>query len=110
MADWGDIRTAAMALPGVRESDRVGELAFKVGKKDFVVSWRGRVVMKLERNHQELLFEARPDVFSPMNAGALRWSWVEIGALDAEEIAELVREAWTQIVPKKVSRTLKSPS
>jgi hypothetical protein len=60
--------------------------------------------MKLEKHHQELLFEARPDVFSPMTAGALRWSWVEIEALDAGEIADLVREAWTQIVPKKVSR------
>jgi hypothetical protein len=60
--------------------------------------------MKLDRHHQELLFEARPDVFTPMIAGALRWSWVEIDALDADEIADLVREAWTCIVPKKVSR------
>jgi hypothetical protein len=53
-----------------------------------------------------LLFEARPDVFKPMNVGAMRWSWVQIEALDAGEVAELVREAWTQIVPKKVSRAL----
>jgi hypothetical protein len=62
--------------------------------------------MKLEKHHQELLFEARPDVFSPMTAGALRWSWVEIDELDADEAARLVREAWTQVVPKKVSRAL----
>jgi hypothetical protein len=60
--------------------------------------------MKLDRHHQELLFEVRPEVFKPMVVGAMRWSWVAIGALDADEIAELVREAWTQIVPKKVSR------
>jgi hypothetical protein len=60
--------------------------------------------MKLDRNHQELLFEARPDVFQPMMAGALRWSFVDIGELEADELAELVREAWTQIVPKKVAR------
>jgi hypothetical protein len=29
---------------------------------------------------------------------------VEIGALDAEEVAALVLEAWTQVAPKKVSR------
>ena len=69
-------------------------------------TWRGRVLMKLEKGHQELLFEARPDVFSPMNAGRLRWSWVEIEALDPEEAAVLVREAWTQVVPKRVSRAL----
>ena len=60
--------------------------------------------MKLDKSHQELLFEARPDVFRPMIAGAMRWSWVEIGALDAGEAAELVLEAWTQVVTKKVSR------
>jgi hypothetical protein len=68
--------------------------------------WRGRVLMKLENGHQELLFEARPDVFSPMVAGRLRWSWVEIEALDADEVGHLVREACTQVVPKKVSRSL----
>jgi hypothetical protein len=80
-----------------------------VGSKGFVQAWRGRVLMKLEKGHQELLFEARPDVFSPMVAGALRWSWVEIEALDADEAAALVREAWTQVVPKKVSRALSLP-
>ena len=60
--------------------------------------------MKLASEHQELLFEARPDVFRPMTAGALRWSFVDIEKLDADELAELVREAWTQIVPKKVAR------
>ena len=60
--------------------------------------------MKLERRHQEQLFDIRPEVFSPMMAGRLRWSWVEIDALEDDEAAALVREAWTQVVPKKVSR------
>ncbi len=60
--------------------------------------------MKLGKAHQELLFEARPEIFRPMIAGAMRWSWVEIEALDAGEVAELVLEAWTQVVTKKVSR------
>jgi hypothetical protein len=106
VADWADIRRAAEALPGARECDHQGESAFKVGRKAFVHAWRGRVIMKLERHHQELLFEARPDVFSPMNAGAMRWSWVKLERLDADEVAELVREAWTTVVPKKTSRAL----
>jgi len=60
--------------------------------------------MKLSSARQELLFEARPEVFSPMTAGALRWSFVEIEALEVDELGDLVREAWTQIVPKKVSK------
>lgn len=64
--------------------------------------------IKLDKHHQELLFEARPEIFRPMIAGAMRWSWVEIEALDAGEVAELVLEAWTQVVTKKVSRAYRS--
>ncbi|MBS0332206.1 MAG: MmcQ/YjbR family DNA-binding protein [Proteobacteria bacterium] len=104
MATWEDVRAAAQGLPEVNEYDHMGERAFRVGKKGFVQMWEDRVVMKLERGHQELLFEARPEIFSPMVAGALRWSWVKLAALDAEEVPGLVREAWAQVAPKKVSR------
>ena len=104
MATWDDIRTVALTLPGAWENDWRGEPLFQVGRKGFVQTFRGRVIMKLDRNHQELLFEARPEVFSPMTAGALRWSFVEIETLDAAEIADLVLEAWTCVVPKAVSR------
>ena len=104
MATWDDIRAVALTLPGAWENDWRGNPLFQVGKKGFVQTWDGRVLMKLEKHHQELLFEARPEVFSPMNAGALRWSWVEIEALAPDEAAALVREAWTQVVPKRVSQ------
>jgi len=32
------------------------------------------------------------------------WSYVELCHLDEAELADLVLEAWSQIVPKKVSR------
>ena len=104
MATWDDVRAAALPLPGAWENSWYGEPLFQVGSKGFVQTWRGRVIMKLDRNHQELLFEARPEVFSPYTAGALRWSYVDINALEPDELAELVREAWTMVVPKKVSR------
>ena len=107
MATWEQVRAVALALPGASETIFHGDPWITVGSKGFVQTFRGRVLMKLEKGHQELLFEARPDVFSPMNAGALRWSWVDIAALDEGEAADLVREAWTQIVPKKVSRALR---
>jgi|GraSoiStandDraft_4_1057263.scaffolds.fasta_scaffold101764_2 hypothetical protein len=106
MATWDDIRAAAAPLPGAAETLWGGQPVWQVGSKSFAHLDGGRVLMKLDRNHQELLFEARPEVFSPFNAGSMRWSWVEIGELDADEMAELVREAWTMVVPKKVSRAL----
>jgi hypothetical protein len=104
VADLADIRAVALALPGAREVDWHGEPFFQVGSKSFVHRWNGGVFMKLDKDHQELLFEARPEVFTPMIVGSMRWSRVEIAALDADELAELVREAWTMVVPKKVSR------
>jgi hypothetical protein len=32
------------------------------------------------------------------------WSYVELDHLDEQELRELVLEAWSQVVPKKVSR------
>ena len=36
--------------------------------------------------------------------GPAFWSYVELDHLDADELADLVLEAWSQIVPKKISR------
>jgi hypothetical protein len=75
-----------------------------VGKKTFALVIDGRVILKLDKGHQELLFEVRPETFSKCPVATVYWSYVEITHLDDDELAALVREAWSQIVPKKVSR------
>ena len=77
---------------------------FNVGKKTFALHWNERVILKLDRAHQELLFEIRPETFQPCKVATGYWSYVEIDHLDRDELAALVREAWSTIVPKKVSR------
>lgn len=77
---------------------------FNVGRKSFALAIDGRVILKLERGHQELLFEIRPETFSKCPVATVYWSYVEIDHLDEAELSDLVLEAWTQIVPKKVSR------
>jgi hypothetical protein len=77
---------------------------FNVGKKTFALVLDGRVVLKLDRGRQELLFEIRPETFRKFPVATVHWSQVEIGDLDDAELVELVREAWAQVVPKKVSR------
>jgi hypothetical protein len=62
------------------------------------------VVLKLDKAHQELLFEIRPETFQKCKVATVFWSYVELSHLDDAELADLVREAWSQIVPKKVSR------
>jgi hypothetical protein len=41
LADWNDLRAAALALPGARETEQMGERAFKVGRKGFMHAQAG---------------------------------------------------------------------
>ena len=75
-----------------------------MGKKTFALVIDGRVILKLDRGHQELLFEIRPGTFSKCPVATVYWSYVELSHLEEDELADLVREAWSQIVPKQVSR------
>ena len=81
-----------------------GDPWFNVGKKSFALAINGRAILKLDKGHQELLFEIRPETFSKCPVATVYWSYVELANLDEAELAALVREAWAQIVPKKVSR------
>ena len=73
MATEADIRRAALALPGAVELQSHGGSWLNFGKKTFVHTWAkdGRWIFKLPKPRQELLFEARPDVFQPYRAGGM---------------------------------------
>ncbi len=77
-----------------------------MGKKSFALHWRDRTILKLDKAHQELLFEVRPETFSKCRVGTGYWSYVELDRLDDTELADLVLEAWSSIVPKKISRPI----
>jgi hypothetical protein len=99
-----DLRRLALALPGAHEVTYRGNPWFNVGKKTFALVIDGRTILKLEKGHQELLFEIRPETFRKCPVATVYWSYVELSHLDDTELTDLVREAWAQIVPKKVSR------
>lgn len=75
-----------------------------MGKKTFALFTGGRAILKLDRAHQELLFEIRPETFQPCKVATVHWSYVRLEHLEADELDALVVEAWSGIVPKKVSR------
>jgi hypothetical protein len=107
MATIDDIRRIALALPGAVELQDHGGNWFNVGKKTFVLYGfpSARWLFKLPKPRQELLFEARPDVFQPYRAGAMLWSYVDVAALEPDEVESLVTDAWTEVAPKKIVRT-----
>jgi hypothetical protein len=75
-----------------------------VGKKTFALHYRDRTILKLDKTHQDFLFEIRPETFGKCRVGTGYWSYVELDHLDHAELAALVLEAWSTIVPKKISR------
>jgi hypothetical protein len=91
-------------LPGAREVISRGDPWFNVGRKTFACHLDGRTILKLDRGHQELLFEIRPETFSRCKVATGYWSYVELAHLDEAELAALLLEGWSGIVPKKVSR------
>lgn len=103
MATEADIRRAALALSGAVELQSHGASWLNVGKKTFVLYWAkdGRWIFKLPKPRQELLFEARPDVFQPYRAGGMVWSYVAIEDLTHPEVVSLVTDAWTSIRPQE---------
>jgi len=105
VATLADIRSVVLSLPGTQELNDHGGNWFNVGTKTFVLYGfpSQRWLFKLPKPRQELLFEARPDVFQPYRAGAMRWSYVDIEPLTHAEIDSLVTDCWTTIVPKKVA-------
>jgi len=106
MATLEDLRRLALGMPGAEEVSYKGEPWFNVGRKTFALHSNGRAIMKLDRGHQELLFEVRPETFAKCKVATVFWAYVELERLDEAELAELVREAWSQIVPRKLSRPL----
>jgi hypothetical protein len=106
MATFAELRRFGLSLPGVREHLHMGQPSLRAHGKMFVLSWppEKTTIMKLERHHQDMLFEVRPEIFTPCKVGTGRWSYVKISALDSAELRALVVEAWAQVVPKKISR------
>jgi len=55
-----------------------------------------------------ILFEVRPDTFSPAVWGALTWTYVELGRIDDAELAELVESARRLVAPKALLKAEKA--
>lgn len=106
MADEETVRRAALALPEVTEEAHWERPSFRVGGRIFAVlrPAEHRAVLKLPHDHQEMLFTARPEAFTPARWGRLVWTFVTLSAVDDEQITALVAEAWREVAPKRLVR------
>ena len=63
------------------------------------------------KEERAALVAARPDVFFLPRESELRFHWIEawLDALDADEMRELVLDAWRMVVPQRVAREVLGP-
>ena len=93
MSTCGDVRRFALALDGVSEVDHWGRPAFRTKRRIFI-TLRPQEQRAIPEEHQELLFEMRPEAFEPLHWGKITRCFVNLGQVPRPELEKLVREAW----------------
>jgi hypothetical protein len=128
MSDRSDVRRIALALPAVtEEADHPFAFAVRAGKKDkgFVWAWAERVTPGKPRVHnldvlavrvvnlgeKEMLLASDPDkFFTEPHYNGFPAVLVRLAAVDVDELAELVTDAWRCQAPKKLVKEFDAAS
>lgn len=105
-----DVRPLALSLPRSYEAVVRGRVKFRVGRIVYLAFSRDETVMgfAFPKEWREVLVGSDPGKFLMPGRGDLRYNWVEVrlAALDADEMRELVVDAWRMVVPKRVAATV----
>ena len=107
MVTLDDVRALAITLPRTTEAFVRGRVKFRVGRIVYLAFSRDETMMGFgfPKEWREALVSSEPDKFMLPRESDLRYNWavVRLEAIDAEEMRELVIDAWAMVVPKKVS-------
>ncbi|SDS87506.1 hypothetical protein SAMN04488543_2557 [Friedmanniella luteola] len=112
MATDEDLRRVALALPGTTEGTWYGTPGYRVAGKGFLrlrtEDGSGLLVLPVpDVGEKEALLSARPAVFSTLpHYGGHAVVLLQLAAVDAEELAELVTDAWRLKAPARLRRQL----
>jgi hypothetical protein len=101
-----DARAVAAGLPRSYEAHVRGRLKFRVGQIVYASFSRDGDVMGcgFPKEWRQAAVEAEPHKFSLPGEGDMRYQWihVDLAAIDADELRDLVENAWAMSVPKSV--------
>ncbi|MEV6106440.1 MmcQ/YjbR family DNA-binding protein [Streptomyces sp. NPDC051940] len=102
-----DVRSVARALPRTEEALVRDRVKFRVRGIVYVAFSRDETVMGFAFPKEERadLVAAEPDKFLMPDPVDERFNWVQArtSALDADEMREIVIDAWRMVVPKRVA-------
>ena len=107
MVTMDEVRAFARTLPRSSEAFVRGRVKFRVGRIVWLAFSRDGSTMgfAFPKELRQALVDSEPEKFSLPGAGDMRYHWahVRLDALDAEEMRELVEDAWAFCVPRRVA-------
>ncbi len=106
-AGLGDVRRIALTLPRAYEAVVRDSVKFRVGSIVFAAVSPDETLLGFgfPREEREALVASEPEKFLLPRPSDMRFRWVcvRLDALDVEELRELLVDAWSMCVPKKVA-------
>ena len=106
VVDLTDIRAATADLPRSYEVLVRDRIKFRVGQIVYLALSADEETMGIgfPREERAAALAAEPDKFLPPSKSDERFQWIEVrlAAIEYDELRELVIDAWSLCVPKKV--------
>jgi hypothetical protein len=107
MVTMDEVRLFAQTLPRSSEAFVRGRVKFRVGRIVYLAFSRDGSTMgfAFPKEWRNALVESEPGKFSLPSQSDLRYHWVHVrlDAIDADEMRDLVEDAWAFTVPKRVA-------
>jgi hypothetical protein len=107
MATVEDVREFASSLPRSSEGLVRGQVKFRIGRIVYLSIARDGSTMgfAFPKEWRNALVESEPEKFSLPSEHDMRYHWVHVrlDAIGADEMRELVEDAWAFCVPKRVA-------
>ena len=108
MVTADDVCAFARTLPRTNEGLVRGQVKFRIGRIVYLALSRDGATMgfAFPKELREALIESEPEKFSLPRQSDMRYHWahVRLDAIDADEMRELVEDAWAFVVPKRVAK------
>jgi hypothetical protein len=103
-----EIRALASTLPRSYEAIVRGRIKFRIGQIVYLaIAGDGSTIgCGFPKEFREAAVHAEPEKFSLPSESDMRFNWIHVnlGAIDDEEMRDLVENAWSSCVPKFVAK------
>ena len=103
-----EVRALAQTLPRSYEAFVRGQVKFRVGQIVWLALSKDgtRMGCGFPKEMRQAAVDAEPHKFQLPGEGDMRFNWIHVrlDAIDADEMRDLVEEAWSRAVPLSVAQ------